>query len=74
MSTLTARLNASKIEKTSEVMYSVDGAKFQEWAINRIDAKGSAAHLSIGKLVTMINNNVITVAEAESKFTALLVK
>jgi hypothetical protein len=40
----------------------------------RIDYKGSPAHMSIGKLVTWINNNVITVAEAEAQFVTLLGK
>ena len=69
MSALMNRLNAVK---TSEKMYSVDGAKFQEWAINRIDYKGSSAHLMIGSLVTAINNNQISVNEAETRFQAAL--
>lgn len=71
MSLLTERLNASK-NKTSEKMYSVDGASFQEWAINRIDFKGSQAHQAIGGLVTAINNNRIDVQSAKSEFIALL--
>lgn len=72
MSALTARLNAVSAKKNDVVMYSVDGAMFQEWACNRIDFKGSPAHLSIGKLVTDINNNRLTVDAAKYAFTALL--
>lgn len=68
MSTLTARLNASK------QMYSVDGAKFQEYALSILDNKGSQAHQSIGALVTKINNNQITVNEAIAQYSALLSK
>jgi hypothetical protein len=71
MSLLSQKLNAVK---TAEKMYSVDGAKFQEWAINRIDFKGSAAHMIIGSLVTKINNSVVSVAQAEADFLSVLVK
>lgn len=73
MTSLTARLQAVK-NQTTEVMYSVAGATFQEWALNRIDYRGSEAHKSIGSLVTAINNNRMTVSEAQTRFTALLVK
>jgi hypothetical protein len=71
MSTLTARLNAVKNENTVK-MYSAEGASFQEYAINRLDRKGSQAHMMIGALVTAINNNQITVAEATNRFIAAL--
>lgn len=58
--------------RQNENMYSVEGASFQEWAINRIDFKGSKAHMSIGKLVTDINNNRISVIDAKVEFTSLL--
>ena len=73
MSALTARLNAVK-QQNEVKMYSVEGAQFQEWAINNLDAKGSKAHQTIGSLVTKINNNQITVAEAVSIYNSLLVK
>lgn len=73
MTSLTARLAAVKNQNT-EVMYSVAGATFQEWALNRIDYRGSEAHKAIGSLVTAINNNRLTVAEAQKRFTALLGK
>lgn len=71
MSTLTARLNAVKNETTIK-MYSVDGANFQEYAINHLDRKGSKAHSMIGSLVTAINNNQISVEDATSRFIAAL--
>lgn len=70
MMSLTERLNAAK--KSNEVMYSVDGANFQEWALNNLDARGSNAHKAIGTLVTAINNNRVTVESAKSQFIALL--
>lgn len=71
MSTLTARLNA--VKNTNEVkMYSAEGASFQEYAINRLDRKGSDAHKMIGSLVTAINNNQISVNEATARFIAAL--
>jgi hypothetical protein len=70
MSTLTARLNASK--QNAQVMYSVDGAKFQEVALSMLDCKGSAAHKSIGQFVTAINNNQITYTQAIAQYTSLL--
>jgi hypothetical protein len=71
MSTLSARLNEVKNSNTVK-MYSVEGAKFQEVAINMLDRKGSAAHLMIGALVTAINNNQISVEDATSRFIAAL--
>lgn len=73
MGVLSNRLQAVK-ESKPVVMYSVSGAAWQESALARIDYKGSPAHMSIGKLVTWINNNVITVAEAEAQFVTLLGK
>ena len=70
MMSLSERLAAAK--KNTEVMYTVDGANFQEWALNRLDARGSIAHKAIGGLVTAINNNKIDVATAKSQFIALL--
>ncbi len=72
MSALTQRLNAVKTAQTSEVMYSAEGAKFQEFAISNLDFKGSSAHKMIGGLVTDINNNRISVNEATAKFIAAL--
>lgn len=72
MSTLTARLNANKQNTIAPVMYSAEGARFQEVAISMLDAKGSEAHKSIGKLVTAINNNQITYADAMAQYVSLL--
>lgn len=72
MSTLTARLNASKT--IAPVMFSAEGAKFQEVAISMLDAKGSSAHKSIGQLVTLINNSQITYADAIAQYISLLNK
>ena len=74
MSTLTARLNAAKQNSKPEVMYSVNGAKFQEYALSVLDAKGSEAHRSIGHFVTAINNDKITIVEAIAQYSALLSK
>lgn len=71
MSALTARLNAVK---NTEKMYSVEGANFQEFAINHLDRKGSTAHMMIGALVTAINNDRMTVSEAKQQFFAALEK
>jgi hypothetical protein len=71
MSALTERLAASKA-KSQPVMYSASGAMWQESALARIDFKGSAAHLSIGRLVTAINNNMISVECADREFVSLL--
>lgn len=60
--------------QTNEVMYSPTGASFQEWALRLLDAKGSVAHKSIGKFVTMINNNELTIGEAEELYFGLLSK
>jgi len=73
MSALTAKLAAVR-NSNSIKMYSAEGASFQEYALNNLDAKGSKAHQTIGSLVTKINNNVITVAEAVSIYNSLLVK
>lgn len=70
MSLLSQKLNS--VKNTEIKMYSVAGATFQEWAINRLDRKGSTAHSMIGSLVTAINNNQISVNEAESRFVASL--
>jgi hypothetical protein len=71
MSTLTARLNQNK-------MHSVDGAKFQEVAINLFIAakgvKGTEQHAKIGQLVTAINNNQISYTDAINQYTSLLNK
>jgi hypothetical protein len=55
-------------------MYTVEGAQFQERALNALDFKGSVAHKMIGSLVTAINNNQISVRDAEIKFASALVK
>jgi hypothetical protein len=55
-------------------MYSREGAEFQEWALNRLDFKGSQAHEAIGKLVTAINNAETTVEKAQSQYIRLLSK
>jgi hypothetical protein len=55
-------------------MYSPDGAQFQEYALNNLDYKGSAAHRAIGSLVTAINKHEMTVAEAKATFHSLLCK
>ncbi len=55
-------------------MYSVDGAKFQEYALSALDYKGSKAHQTIGSLVTSINKREISVADATSYYNSLLVK
>lgn len=73
MSKLTERLQNSK-QNNSQVMYSETGAKFQEWAISILDSKNSIAHKSIGKFVTAINNNQMTVGAAEDAYIALLSK
>jgi hypothetical protein len=73
MGVLSNRLQAVKQSK-SNVMWSLAGSAWQESAIARIDYKGSPAHMSIGKLVSWINNNVITVQEAEAQFVTLLGK
>lgn len=73
MSALTAKLAAVR-NNNQQVMYSAEGAQFQEWALNNLDSKGSAAHMMIGKLVTMINNNQISVSDAVAQYSALLVK
>lgn len=62
---LTDRMNAVKNSKP-EIMYSVAGANFQEWALSNLDNRGSIAHKSIGKFVTAINNNQITIESAKS--------
>lgn len=72
MMSLKDRLAAAQKTSKPEVMYSVDGANFQEWALSNLDNRGSAAHKSIGTLVTAINNNNITVEAAKSQFIALL--
>lgn len=74
MSTLQARLQATRQNNSAIAMYSVDGATFQEYALNLLDYKGSAAHKAIGGLVTAINNKQISVVDAKSQFIALLVK
>lgn len=71
MSALTARLNAVK-QQNEVKMYSPDGARFQEVALGMLDIKGSAAHQSIGKLVTMINNSQISYADAMAQYVSLL--
>ena len=73
MSTLTARLaEINSKQNSTVVMWSADGANFQEWAINNIDYKGSVAHKLIGSLVTAINNNNISVENAKAQFVAAL--
>lgn len=70
MPLLSQKLNSVKNAEIK--MYSAAGATFQEWAINRLDRKGSTAHSMIGSLVTAINNSQVTVSEAESRFVAAL--
>lgn len=72
MSALTARLASIEAKKNNEVMYSVEGAQFQEYAISILDFKGSAAHKMIGSLVTAINNKQISVSEATARYQAAL--
>jgi hypothetical protein len=74
MMSLSERLAAAKQNNKPEVMYTVEGATFQEYALSNLDFKGSVAHKSIGTLVTAINNNQITVEAAKSQFIASLVK
>lgn len=71
MTKLQARLQESK---NSQNMYSPAGASFQEWALRLLDAKGSTAHMSIGKFVTAINRNQMTIGQAEVAYMALLSK
>ena len=73
MSTLTARLaEVTNKQNSTIVMWSADGANFQEWAINNLDHKNSVAHKLIGSLVTAINNNNISVENAKQQFIAAL--
>jgi hypothetical protein len=70
---LKATLSARQSSVQSNVsMYSAEGASFQEWALSRIDFKGSVAHQSIGRLVTDINNKNISVADAKNDFLSKL--
>jgi hypothetical protein len=55
-----------------EQAYTVVGAQWQESATNRIDYKGSAAHMIIGELVTGIHNGTLTVEQAEIRFNSAL--
>ncbi len=71
MSNWVNRVNSSN---NNVVMYSREGAEFQEWAPSKLDAKGSEAHKAIGQLVTAINNAETTVDVAKSKFIRLLSK
>ena len=48
------------------VMYTVEGAMFQERCLNKVNDKSYSK--LIGQLVTLINNKEITVAEAEERF------
>ena len=70
MSLLSQKLN--EVKKNEIKMYSVEGATFQEYAINHLDRKGSQAHGMIGSLVTAINNNQISVEDATVRFIAAL--
>lgn len=62
------------MSKSTVVMFSAEGASFQEWALRKLDLKGSVAHQSIGKFVTAINNSKMTIGDAERAFVALLGK
>lgn len=72
----TANLNrmSKNSNQNSQSMYSVAGASFQEWALRLLDSKNSVAHKSIGKFVTAINNNEMTIGQAEVAYMSLLVK
>jgi hypothetical protein len=52
-------------------MYTPEGAQFQEACLRRVGGDKSLSGL-IGKLVTEINNNRITVAEATAQFAAAI--
>lgn len=56
------RNNTSK----TTVMYSREGAQFQEWALSQVNDKSHSA--LIGQLVTKINNNQISVDGAVREF------
>lgn len=60
--------------QTSPVMYSVDGARFQEYALSILDYKCSPAHMAIGHFVTAINNGKMTIGEATEAYRKLLAK
>lgn len=72
MSALSNAMKNYNNRQNAEIMYSVEGASFQEYCISILDAKGSKAHQAIGKLVTDINNNRISVIDAKAQFVTLL--
>lgn len=67
---ISTRLAALKLAQTAkpEIMYTAIGAEFQEYCLANLDNRGSAAHKMIGSLVTMINNNRISVSDAKTAF------
>lgn len=58
--------------QSSEVMYTFDGARFQEEALSQLDYAHSFAHESIGRLVRAINNGQLDRDLAETIYVNLL--
>jgi hypothetical protein len=65
----TSRINGNQSTATQsrEIMWTREGANFQERALSMIGADKSHSKL-IGELVTAINNNRISVEAAERQF------
>ncbi len=62
--------SSNNIPAMPAVMYSPDGAAFQEWALQYVtQANKSVLSPEIGRLVTAINNGQMSRANAEARFT-----
>ena len=64
----------TRIKASQPVMYSVAGAKFQEYCLAHLDNKGSEAHRAIGRLVNGINAGYVKVDVAQAIYNGLLSK
>lgn len=70
--TLNERIAKAQNNNNSAIkMYSVDGAKFQEYALSLVGSDKSYSGF-IGQLVTAINNDKLTVAEATKQINAAI--
>lgn len=68
---LKSRLANVQIIDNAVSMYSVEGARFQEDCLKHVTPSNKSVLVNsglIGELVTAINNNRLTVAEAQRQF------
>ena len=64
----TAKMVATSLPVSNGlVMWTSEGARFQEWALSQVGTDKSLSGL-IGRLVTKINNSQITLIDAQAHF------